>query len=75
MRYKVTVAYDGHRYAGFQKQINSNGIQSVIEEALEKVIHQPAAITAAGRTDAGVHEGIMNVDVASHETKVYRLSR
>lgn len=27
------------------------------------------------RTDAGVHEGIMNVDVASHETKVYRLSR
>lgn len=55
MRYKVTVAYDGYRYAGFQKQINSNGIQSVIEEALEKVIHQPAAITAAGRTDAGVH--------------------
>ena len=27
------------------------------------------------RTDAGVHEGIMYVDVASHETKVYRLSR
>ena len=27
------------------------------------------------RTDAGVHEGIMNVDVASQETKVYRLSR
>lgn len=55
MRYKVIVAYDGHRYAGFQKQINAKGIQSVIEEALEKVIHQPAAITAAGRTDAGVH--------------------
>lgn len=55
MRYKVTVAYDGHRYAGFQKQVNAKGIQSVIEHALEKVIKQPVSITASGRTDAGVH--------------------
>lgn len=55
MRYKVTVAYDGHRYAGFQKQTNANGIQSVIEKALGKVIKQPVSITASGRTDAGVH--------------------
>lgn len=55
MRYKVTVAYDGHRYAGFQKQMNANGIQSVIERALEKIMKQPVSITASGRTDAGVH--------------------
>ena len=55
MRYKVTVAYDGHRYAGFQKQINGTGIQSVIEKALEKIVKEPVRITASGRTDAGVH--------------------
>lgn len=57
MRYKVIVAYDGHRYAGFQKQINANGIQSVIEKALAKIVKskEPVPITAAGRTDAGVH--------------------
>ncbi|UNT95342.1 tRNA pseudouridine(38-40) synthase TruA [Allobaculum mucilyticum] len=55
MRYKATVAYDGHRYAGFQKQINGTGIQSLIEKALEKIIKEPVSITASGRTDAGVH--------------------
>lgn len=55
MRFKVCVAYDGHRYAGFQKQINSTGIQSLIEDALETIIHVPTPITASGRTDAGVH--------------------
>lgn len=55
MRFKATVAYDGHRYAGFQKQINATGIQSIIEKALSKIIRKPVSITAAGRTDAGVH--------------------
>lgn len=55
MRWKVTVAYDGHRYKGFQKQINGLGIQSVIEKALSKIVREPVSITAAGRTDAGVH--------------------
>lgn len=55
MRYKAIVAYDGHGYAGFQKQINAEGIQSVIEKALSKIAKEPVAITAAGRTDAGVH--------------------
>ncbi|WP_288339677.1 tRNA pseudouridine(38-40) synthase TruA [uncultured Allobaculum sp.] len=55
MRYKAILAYDGHRYGGFQKQTNATGIQEVIEKALEKILHQPASITASGRTDAGVH--------------------
>lgn len=63
MRYKVTVAYDGHRYAGFQKQMNANGIQSVIERALEKIMKQPVSITASGRTDAGVHDETEEVDI------------
>ncbi len=57
MRFKVTAAYDGHRYAGFQKQVNACGIQSLIEKALQKInkSSEPVPVTAAGRTDAGVH--------------------
>lgn len=55
MRFKAIVAYDGHGYAGFQKQANGLGIQEVIEKALEKIIGKPTAIVASGRTDAGVH--------------------
>lgn len=55
MRFKAVVAYDGHAYAGFQKQVNGTGIQEVIEKALEKIIKEPVSITASGRTDAGVH--------------------
>lgn len=55
MRFKATVAYDGHAYAGFQKQSNGLGIQSILEEALEKIIGIPTPIVASGRTDAKVH--------------------
>ena len=34
---KCTVAYDGYNYAGWQKQENALGIQTIIEEALEKI--------------------------------------
>lgn len=54
-RFKATVAYDGHAYAGFQKQVNGIGIQSILEQALEKIIGTPTPIVASGRTDAGVH--------------------
>lgn len=54
-RFLAIAAYDGSGYHGFQKQINGLGIQSVIEQALEKITGQPTPITASGRTDAGVH--------------------
>lgn len=55
MRWKAVVSYDGSRFNGWQKQINGLGIQSVIENALARIVKAPAAITASGRTDAGVH--------------------
>jgi tRNA pseudouridine38-40 synthase len=55
MKYKVTLAYDGWNYAGFQKQINATGIQTLIEKALYKIANEPIDITASGRTDAKVH--------------------
>lgn len=55
MIYKVTVAYDGSHYAGWQKQINALGIQEVIEKALTKIHKKETEIVASGRTDAKVH--------------------
>lgn len=55
MRYKVTVAYDGNNYAGFQSQVNALAIQDVIEEVLYKIFREKIRIIMSSRTDAGVH--------------------
>lgn len=55
MMLKVTVAYDGYNYAGWQKQDNALGIQEVIEKCLTRIYKQPIEIVSSGRTDAKVH--------------------
>lgn len=52
---KLTVAYDGTAYHGFQRQANAITIQQVLEERLAQVFGHQLKITGAGRTDAGVH--------------------
>lgn len=54
---KLTLQYDGTRYAGFQRQPNGVTIQEKIEHALRRVTGDEALRigAAAGRTDAGVH--------------------
>ena len=54
-RVKLTVAYDGTAYAGWQVQPNSATVQSVMEAALARIFQEPVRLRAAGRTDAGVH--------------------
>jgi len=56
-RYKVTLAYDGSRYYGFQKQRNPQKptIQGQIENGLSQLGWNGRSILAAGRTDTGVH--------------------
>lgn len=54
-RVRAWVAYDGSSYSGWQKQTNGTGIQSVMEEALGRIHKTATAVTASGRTDAGVH--------------------
>lgn len=54
--YRLTVAYDGTRYQGWQRQGNTdNTIQGLMEEALFKVTHERTEVSGSGRTDAGVH--------------------
>ena len=54
-RVKLTVAYDGTAYSGWQTQPNAVTIQSVMEEALFRLTQEPVKLRASGRTDAGVH--------------------
>ncbi len=55
MRYKVTLAYDGKNYAGFQSQTNAVAIQDIVERAIERVFGEKIRIIMSSRTDAGVH--------------------
>jgi len=54
-RVKLTVAYDGTAYAGWQVQPNGTSVQSVMEGVLARILQEPVRLRAAGRTDAGVH--------------------
>ena len=52
---KLTVAYDGTNYHGFQRQANALTIQQVLEEGLSRLFGHEVKVTGAARTDAGVH--------------------
>lgn len=55
MRLKLTIAYDGAHYSGWQSQPNSSTVQDTICAALAEVAKQPIKIHGSGRTDTGVH--------------------
>ena len=52
---KLTLAYDGTRFVGWQRQAEGESIQGVLEEALARFEGGPVTVHGAGRTDAGVH--------------------
>ena len=52
---KLTIAYDGTNYAGWQRQANAIAIQQVLEEEIAVIIGVHRPLNAAGRTDSGVH--------------------
>jgi tRNA pseudouridine38-40 synthase len=51
----LTLAYDGTAYCGWQWQPNGVSVQQVVEGALAEFTGETIRVTAAGRTDAGVH--------------------
>ena len=54
-KYKLTLAYDGSPFGGWQIQPNAVSIQSLVQAALSTILRQKVPIVGAGRTDAGVH--------------------
>jgi tRNA pseudouridine38-40 synthase len=53
--YKLTIAYDGTHYGGWQVQPNAPSIQALLQDALSTTLRTPILATGSGRTDAGVH--------------------
>jgi tRNA pseudouridine38-40 synthase len=53
--FKITLAYDGAGFVGWQRQAAGTSIQGLLEEALRALDERDVAIAGAGRTDAGVH--------------------
>jgi tRNA pseudouridine38-40 synthase len=54
-RLKLTVAYDGAAFAGWQSQAHRKTVQDELERAFQKLSGQRIRVHGAGRTDAGVH--------------------
>ncbi|MFA4874270.1 MAG: tRNA pseudouridine synthase A [bacterium] len=52
---KLIISYDGTNYVGWQRQPNGVSIQGRIEDAIATMTGRRSAVTAAGRTDGGVH--------------------
>jgi tRNA pseudouridine38-40 synthase len=55
MHLALGVEYDGSAFHGYQIQKSSPSVQSALERAIARIADQPVRLTAAGRTDAGVH--------------------
>jgi tRNA pseudouridine38-40 synthase len=53
--FRITVAYDGGPFVGWQRQAEGTSIQGLIEEALGELDGREVSVAGAGRTDAGVH--------------------
>jgi tRNA pseudouridine38-40 synthase len=52
---KLILSYDGTRFVGWQVQPNGRSVQAEVEKALATLRKASVRVTAAGRTDAGVH--------------------
>ena len=52
---RLTIAYDGTDFSGWQRQAKQRTVQGEIEKALEKLHKRHITLTGSGRTDSGVH--------------------
>lgn len=64
-RYKLTLAYDGTGFSGYQRQANCRTVQGIVENALQRIGWSGRSTLSAGRTDAGVHASgqVIGVDL------------
>jgi tRNA pseudouridine38-40 synthase len=68
--FKLTLAYDGTAYVGWQRQANGISVQQVVEEAFAPLVGGTApTVAGASRTDAGVH-ALAQVASVNAETEI-----
>ncbi len=53
--FKLTLAYDGAAFKGWQRQPGQRTVQDTVEQAVRRVVRHQVHVFGAGRTDAGVH--------------------
>jgi tRNA pseudouridine38-40 synthase len=54
-KFKLTIAYDGTAYEGWQVQKTGTGVQEMVERALAKLFPSAPRLHGSSRTDTGVH--------------------
>ncbi len=68
-RVKLTIAYDGTNYVGWQIQKNGLAVEQVINEHLSRLLKERIVIIGASRTDSGVHAR-GNVAIFDTDTRI-----
>jgi len=75
--YKLTIAYDGTRFFGWERQPDADTIQGKLESVLSELTGTAVEVTGAGRTDAGVHaramtaNAVLDTDKSPEEIRDY----
>ncbi|MCM1158401.1 MAG: tRNA pseudouridine(38-40) synthase TruA [Bacteroidales bacterium] len=73
-RIKLTVAYDGTNYCGWQIQKNGITVEEVLNKTLSKFFHEDIVVIGASRTDSGVHAmgnvAVFDADVTMPPEKI-----
>ncbi len=72
LKFKLTIAYDGTNYAGWQIQKVGLGVQQKVEESLAKIFPSVKRIHSSSRTDTGVHAlgMVAHVEIPEAEFKM-----
>ena len=68
-RIKLTVAYDGTEYCGWQVQPNGITVEEVLNRELRGLTREEISVIGASRTDSGVH-ALGNVAVFDTESGI-----
>ncbi len=72
MKLKLTIAYDGAPYAGWQAQKTGLGVQQRVEEAVNRIFPGAGRLHSSSRTDTGVHAlgMVAHVEIPPNEMKM-----
>jgi tRNA pseudouridine38-40 synthase len=78
MRYFIFFSYNGAAYHGWQYQPNASSVQEEMERAMQTILRLPddqrVILTAAGRTDTGVHARLMAAHFDLSDLQIYKFT-